>query len=525
MATIVEEEEYEIEIPDPLDPIIDPDGWRPSLTPTENKIFDDLALYILAAGEKGSGKSVGCLHLLVRHCYEENDALALVLAPQIRTGKEGALYDLQWVLDIWKNGNWKDRTQTERTDGGMGLQYTEPSLDPNTKDRILLIQNRHGGWSKVILISIPYAEVVEKRMKDLSPSFVYVSEITELESKAFFTYVSQQLGRRRGIEGPQQYVASCNPEGPSHWVYEVFFVDCMDADGNRDPDYSVYHVPIEENRKNLPDGYIERLMKLYKNPTDYARLIEGQWIDRPSGEAIFRIWFRPEFHVRPPANSEEYRRNFGLLPIKGYPLILGYDPGPANFSVHFEQMIPCKDKVIWIVFDELNYVGQRKPDFVIIPRVVDRMDYWNSVLGGTASFVHIADESAFTHLRSDGTYDATRIKALSKNRIKLRACPQRTKDLRNTVPIRVQMVISMFQDETLFISATCKKTKEMIELLVSEKANVEKYDEYAGLRPKRSPYLHPFDSMTYPIFFFQLNPAAFTLQTRAAPQVYRAGGN
>ncbi len=506
-------------------------GWCPDLNPTQQLIFDDLALYIIAYGEKGSGKSIGCYHALVRHCYEEDNALALLIAPQIRTGKIGALYDLEYVLDVWRNGNWADREQTVRSDAGMGLEYTSASLDPQTKDRCIWIGNRHGGWSQVILMSIPYAEVVEKRMKDLAPSFVLLSEITELENKKFFTFISQQLGRRRGIKGPQQYVCNCNPEGPSHWVYEVFWIDCVDQEtGIRDKNYSVYHVKIHENRHNLPPGYIERLEALYKDPLDRQRLLDGQWVDRPTGEAIFRQYFRKEIHVRGDAS-----KNIGLTPKKGFPVFIGYDPGPANFSVHFEQAIQTPNKTIWIIFDELNFVGQYMPDFQVVPRVMERMAHWNKILGG-ARFVHIGDEASFTHRRPDGTYDATRLLELSKKwlaahtehaalgPIRMRPCPKG----KESVPARVQMLINLFMDEALYVSAMCPKTVEMFRLIASDKpkeGKEMKYDQNVGLIPKRSAYIHPLDSASFPPFYVTMNSSQFALQTAPVDSgVFRAGG-
>lgn len=497
-------------------------GWEPRLNPTQKRGFDDPAKYILMYGEKGSGKSCGGLHALVRHCYEEEDALALIVAPSIRTGSVGGMSDLDWILDIWKNGNWADREQTTRADEGLeGFDYTEAKLDPNTKDRCIWIGNQYGGWSQVILVSIPYADVVEKRMKNLSPSFVYVEEITELDDKRFFTYVAQQVGRRRKIKGPQQYMASCNPEGPSHWVYQVWFVDCVDPEtGRRDPRYAVYHVPIAENKHNLPPDYVRDLKSLYTDPLDAERLLKGIWVDRPSGDAIFKTYFIPEIHVRPSLKSQEARRGIGLVPDKRFPIITSWDPGPVNYCVTFEQCIVGKDKSIWIVFDELNFVGQYKPDFAVVPEVLKKMDRWREMLGSQTQFIHISDESAFNQRRQDGSYDATRVTQLSNRRIRLRACPK----AKESVPSRVQMTIAMLLSETLIVSAQCPRTVQMLQLLESEKAKEGKYDPQAGLRPKRSVYLHPFDAFSYAPYYFQLHPSAFAGQVgETEARVYSAG--
>lgn len=501
-----------------------PAYWEPKLNPVQKRSYESIADYILMYGEKGSGKSTGGIHALIRHCYDEEDALALVVAPQIRSGKEGVFYELQLALDVWQNGN-KDK-DGGRIDGGMGLQFTEPTLDPQTKDRTLYIYNRHGGKSKVILISIPYAESVEKRMKGLSPSFVYIDEITELEGKAYFTYVGNQLGRRKSIRGPQQYYASCNPEGPSNWVYEVFFVDCVDPEtGKRDSKYDVFHIPVSENEHNLPAGYLDRLKRTIRDEIDRARLIEGRWVDRPAGDAIFKDYFRPDIHIRPTPGTEDYRSGGRLVPHRGFPIWVGYDPGPSNYCISFEQMIPVKDKnPIWIIFDELIYVGEHRPDFYIAQELLRRIDYWSSKVDGSCQFVHIADQSAFSHRRSDGNYDATRMRQLTNGRVTMRPFSPLESDSKGTVIARVQMMRAMFLNETLFISATCKRTAEAYRLLASEKQRPGVYDDLAGLKPRRSPYLHPFDSSSYPIYYSQMNQSVSVVnEASESSWSFRAG--
>ena len=514
--------EPDIPFPDEPPAETSSEPWAPKLNPTQQKVFDCTAKYVFAYGEKYSGKTIGCTHALVRHCYEEANALALIIAPAIRSGKEGVLADLAWILDIWRNGNWTDRTQTARADNGIGLSYTEAALDSNTKDRVVFIGNQHGGWSKVILVSMPYEEVVSKRMKAISPSFVYADEFTELGGPAYFTDVAMQVGRRRMVTGRQQYYASMNPEGPSHWAYKIMYEDCVDQKtGKRNPDYAVIHVPIVENIKNQPPGYVEGLYDLFKkDPTKEARLVRGEWIDRPSGDAIFKNDYRPEIHVRPALGTPEQLRGDKLLPIPGLPMIGSYDPGPANYSVHFLQMIPVRNRgPMWIVFDELNFVGEYTPDYVVVPKVMDLMDEWEHFAGVQVSWAHIAPDDAFNTMRQDGSYDATQMLKLSKNRIRFRPCPQP----KQSVPSRVSMVKNLFLSDSLFISAKCKKTQDMLRLLTSLKVKDGEYDEFVGLRPKRSPYIHPFDSMTYAPYYFQMNPSAFAINTGPTPGVFRAG--
>jgi len=486
-------------------------AWVPDLNPTQRKIFDDPSKFVLGHGEKGSGKTIGFAHKIIRHCYENSDALVLIITPSIRTGAEGVWHDLMTlIIPQWEEG--------------IGLEHSDAKLDPNTKDRHIWIGNMHGGWSKILLISIPFSTQVEDRVKGPAPSFVYVDELTNCDGKEYFTFIAAQLGRRRGIIGPQQYTASCNPKGPSHWVYQVFFVDCMNAEtGQRDADYSVYHVPISENIHRLPPGYYEQLGKIFKSdPIERRRLISGEWIDRPSGDAIFKDYWSVGIHLKGDAE-----RRVGIKPLPGYTIDVGHDPGPVNYSVHFEQMIPVEGgKTITIVFDELNYVETRTPYHKIVKDIIRRMNYWRQKCEYNFVYEHIADEAAFNQLRGDGKYDNAEIERLSidsetgRPRIRLKACPKGA----DSVPSRVRLVQSMLQEETLFVSALCPKTKDMLEHLISEKVPNGQYDKYAGLRPKRSRYIHPFDSMSYPIFYRTFGGGLqLTRSDIVEPQVYSFG--
>tara|TARA_R100000808_G_scaffold24814_1_gene58523 strand:- start:15041 stop:16561 length:1521 start_codon:yes stop_codon:yes gene_type:complete len=462
-------------------------GWHPKLNTTQAEIFEDPALFLLAYGEKGSGKTVGLLYKLVRHCYENKNAFALIVSPSIRTGKEGVLFDLEnMVLPDWGDG--------------IGLEYTTSKLDPNTKDRHLWIANRFGGWSKVLLVSIPFAEAVEPRIKGMSPSFVYVDELTHCKGREYFVFVAAQLGRRRDITGPQQYTASCNPDGPSHWVYKVFMEESIDSEsGEMNSEYSVHHVPIKENAKNLPDQYVKQLEQILKSdPVEYRRLIDGEWVDRPTGEAMFSEYYQPEIHVK-----GDYANCTGIHPAPGNPIIVGYDLGQVNSSVTFMQMIPTHQGNIWTVFDEIDYIGEKILYKRLAGEIVDRLDYWSNLKGYDFKAQHISDSSAINqwHPGGQGSYDAWDMERFSDGRIKMIGCPKG----KGSVEARVRLLTAkLFQDE-IYVSALCKNTTEMLLHLESDKKD--------AMRPKRSKWIHKFDSLSYPLLKLELNDNLSALNT------------
>lgn len=474
-------------------------GWWPDLNATQVPIFNDAALFMLVCGEKGSGKSWACAHKTIRHCYENFNALQLIVAPSARIGSEGVWTDLDTrILPEWKRG--------------IGLEYTAARLDPMTKDRHRWIANMHGGWSKLLLVSIPYGTMVDSRVRGIVPSSAYVEELTNCDSEEYLTRIASQLGRKHGIQGPQQFVASCNPKGKKHWVYRKWFVENVS-----DPRWKAYHVPIKENLSRLPEQYFATLKSIWRtDPVEYERLIKGIWIDRPSGTAIFRIYFSHAAHVMGNPLTGE-----GLIPDTRYPIIVGYDPGPVNFCVTFMQLVPTLDKgPVYIVFDEINLVGQPMAFEKVVERIVEKMDQWNKRLDKNMQYEHIAPQDAFSHIRPSGSVDAKVIQNAAKGRIRLKACPRNN----NSVPSRVRMTATLLQTGNLFISATCKGTIDMFDNLEAEKVKEDDFDPLSGFMPKRSPFLHPFDSLSYPIYYYAAHPSRANLTPqKIAPAVYRGG--
>lgn len=497
--------------------------WNPDLNPTQKLIFDDAAKVVLGAGEKGSGKSIGFGHKIIRHAYENANALVLVISPSMRTGNEGIWFDLETlILPQWK--------------AGIGLEYTASMLDPNTKDRHRWVANRFGGWSKILLMSIPYAQAVQSRVKGPAPSMVYVDELTNCNGKEYYTYPFLQLGRRRGPtwptpeevkngakSSPQQYCASCNPEGPTHWVYQTFYVDCVDQEtGERDPQFSVYHVPIAENVHRLPVGYIEGITAALKgDETERRRLIYGEWIDRQTGDGMFVEHYNPRIHV-----IGDALKGTGLKPNPNYPIIISYDIGPMWPSITFEQLVPTEKKKLWLIFDEVDRHGVRTLYKTLAKEVIERMKYWNTLLGRPLAYMHITDESATNQWRAggDGSYDAWEFEKeynaaidsfggdSTMRDIKLLGCPKGP----GSVEARVRMLQAKLYLEELFVSATCHGTKDMLANLQADTSDPSK--------PRRSKYVHRFDSVTYGMFKIEMGGQINHLQAkRVAPTLIRCG--
>lgn len=524
-------------------------GWHPRLGPEQTKIFNSPARFILAHGEKGSGKTMGLLHKMVRHCYENQNALGLILVRVKAMATKGGAWDklTTMILPAWRDGNRDKRGNL--LDEGLGIQFSEVKFDAQHNE-FIWVENRFGGWSMIVLISAPHPHQLRERIRGYEPSFVLVDELTSCPTDDYFVAVSAQVGRRPGIEGLQQYTAACNPEGPSHWVYNKWFVEPYDAKTDIwDEDFAHFHVPIAENRENLPDGYIESLEKVYRgDPIERARMMNGEWIDRPSGDAIFRDVWIPQLAVKPSPDSLA-----SILPLGGYPIIVGMDPGSANNAFPFLQFVPLPSGEFgWLAFDEIVLVRKRIRYDVLIPTVLRRVKFWTDIIrkneppelrymrerpyvenGNVAPLlrvpvVYISDNSAFNQFRAaSGSYDVLEIQKIADKwtpklgleKVRVKQAPK----FKGSVPARVRLVMDLLSQERFIVSARCKKIIEMFNKLESEKVEAGKpFEPELALTPRRSDHLHVFDALSYPIITQSLQPGLLAATSSERTQSFVA---
>lgn len=504
-------------------------GWWPRLNePGQREMFEESeATCIVAVGPKASSKSIGALDRIARHCYEENNALVLIIGITQRVASEGAGFDLvDLVLPKWRDGNrepimLRDKRGNlvpnpragELMDEGIGLEFTQWKLDPVTKDRHLWIANRHGGWSKVLLVSIQHASEVQKKLFGIQPSLVYVEELMNCDGPEYFSVPFAQLGRRRGIVGPQVWMATMNTESTKHWTYKLLYEDCVVQSGGRrwpkDPvkpgimrsrEWAVIYIWFEENEHNLLPGYRERLLTAYKaDPILRQRMLEAKWLDYPDGEAIFKNHYSDARHLH--GNIE---RGVGLMPVKDFPIVIGYDPGQVHTGISLTQCIPVgRDEYLWTLFDELCYFGERIPYQRLSRWLLEKMLYWNKRVDHQFDFRHIAGDDAVTVFQPNrGSTTARDIEDYSKQiiadnperfagiqPIRIIGCPKPA----GSVEQRTGLVMDLLETNRLAISATCDWHRTMFLQLVAAKD--------APMQPARGKYLHAFDSLSYPIYY------------------------
>ena len=491
--------------PDHAPADVSDDGWWPDMSKTGRKIFDSDKPYILVHGERGSSKTTQVLHKVIRHCYENNNALAVICVITRTSATEGGAWEKLYVecLPQWK--------------AGIGLEYVGPKMD-DARNCYIWVGNSSGGWSKILLRSMLHAEQIEARIKGIEPSLFFFDELTETDDEGYFTYPIKQLGRRPGI-ALQPFIACCNPsnQGQDHWVYKRFF-PWTDEDGKfHEPgdDYTTFHLPMRENKwlpKDKKANYIKRLMEASRNdPTALERDILGKWVKRKSGNGIFATQWSRETHM-----AGDPKKDTRILPDVRFPLEIGYDIGSANTAISFTQLISTVTGQLWTVFDEVVLINKRVPIFQIAPMVLGKMNFWCARMEHKFVINHISDSAAFNQVRTDGSYDARDFEAqcyrLLKTgafpslahipAIKMNAAPKGA----GSVPGRARMTMAKLQSNQLLISSSCAKHIEMFEQLECEKEIQGNYKATLPFTPKKTAagHIHVFDSMSYPMWFYEM---------------------
>ena len=486
--------------PPPPTPVKDA-TWSPELNPIQQQIFDCEVRNVLAWGEKGSGKSVAMIHRMVRHVFDNENALGIILTPIRSMSQDGGAWHklLNDILPQWERG--------------LGLQWKRGN--DKQQNELVWVQNRFGAWSMIKETSAPHPEQLRERFPGREPSCVFVDELTFTNSQEYFTAISAQLGRRPKVTGVQQYLAACNPAGPTHWVFETWFVRAYDEEkGDWNPNFKQIHVPLSDNAKNLPPDYIPNLKDTYRHDSiESARLLDGQWVDRPSGESIFLGLYNPIVHVKPLDERMHPSTTQRLCAHKDYPIIIGWDPGQSFGAWVFLQSLPIDGRRKWVVIDEISILRKKIFYPAQAPLVQRRVRFWRDTAGAEVPIVIISDEAAHNVFRSaTGSYDALDMeRAWEASRrlynlepIKIRAAPKDG----GSVRARIETVQKLLADEDIIVSSGCVNINKMFLGLESERQKSgAPFDPKLAFTPRRSDHIHLWDALSYPIFTASVQPS------------------
>ncbi len=162
-----------------------------------------------------------------------------------------------------------------------------------------------------------------------------LDEANENEDREIVDKLRYRLRQKISIGGveiapPYAGLLSFNPPPKTHWLYEI----------SQEPDVEDFQFKTWENKKNLPDGYIEDLIRTLP-PWEQKRLIDGDWGIEVKGKPV--IWGFTE--------ADNVRK---LTPIPGLPVIRTWDWGYNHPCCKLAQFDPFAGKTgRYMVFREL----------------------------------------------------------------------------------------------------------------------------------------------------------------------------
>lgn len=487
---------------------------NPKYTEAGRELFFAKEPYLLAHSEKGGGKTYAGLDKAVNHCFEYSGALAIICVRTMsQANKGGAWNKLQEeVLPLWRKNK--------------GLENL-PVMQDKQKNELIWIRARDGKWSQIVLISAPFGSILRGTLPGYEPSFVLVDELTECDSDVYFLGFAAQLKRRPAVPShAHQFVGPCNPKGPSNWVYKIWFEDAYDPDtGLWDTDYRAIRFSLKGNMQNMHAGYDTHLKKIYRNkPIEALRLIEGEWIDRPSGDALFGDLYSVTDHVRPLTDDGKPHPTQRLLPSRTHPTVIGIDSGGSYHAFPFMQWLPVDGEMKWVIYDEIVLLRRKLSYKRIVPLVMRRLKFWKDMEPEFGGYIGVSDDSAFNQFRAGtGSFDVTQMtkewrlyidqwqaekgEPMGLEPITIRGAPK----FAGSVAARVRLLQEALANNQILVSAGCKHTQKMLLLIESKKQPKDKpYDDDLALAVERSDHIHIFDAITYVMLMGQMYPARLT---------------
>jgi hypothetical protein len=450
----------------------------------------------------------GVGHKLIRHAWSFHNARVLIVTGVKRQATAGGIWS-KLINDILPE--WKANLE--------GFSYSEPRQTAE-KDTICEITNKFGTTSILHLISIPHGSSLQNRIKGVEMSAVFVDELTDIGGDEYFHALFEQIGRLAHIPiSDQFYIGACNPAGPSHWVHKMFwgYTDDEGTFHEPFPDSVAIHHPISGNPSPRAQEYYQRVVvpSTKSDPIQFQRMVQGIWIDRPSGESIFGSDYVPEIHLCGDALSVPH-------PNPNFPLDVGYDLGDVNHAVVWLQQRFTKDKTIWVVLDELVSTGKKLSMEDLTPRILATMQFWCEQEEKSLTFTHISDKAAFDRYRSaSGSYDNKQVEEISRKLLAnysylkqpIRMLPCSKPD--GSVAGRIKLLRGLLSRQEILISARCKHVIAALTLLESKKG-----DPFV---PVRSEHLHVYDALTYPLFYHNLEGPSVEQTPGITPTVSKFG--
>ena len=362
--------------------------------PTIGRFMESKSFGRIIAGPIGSGKTTGCILDLFAKSIGQAKApdgkrytRFAVVRQTLKQLKDTVVKDCETILATPGLGKWKvSESVFHLVFEDVVSEWVFIPLEDATDQARLLSMQLTGAW---------LSEAIEMNLDILTP-------------------VSGRLGRypagARGTPSWSGIIADTNmPTEMTPWA--TFMT-------NLPPDWQLFHQPSglspaaenlshllqTEESKKFPEGhpqreaqgrkYYERFIETWGIDHDWVkRYVKAEYGNDPSGAAVFKESFRPDFHIVA-----------DTLPIPGYPLLVGQDFGRNPWSLicqmdHMGRLLVHKEVAATNVGLD-KHVKER-----LIPTLVNQFTGYRLVLIGDPSGVakgNVSEESMFDALKRLG---------------------------------------------------------------------------------------------------------------------------
>lgn len=284
-------------------------------------------------GARGVGKTTSCALEAIRHIWHNAGGKAIFIRKTEVSSSDttnetlntvfanlGELYQetTTSLFKSWNNG------RTIRVPSLLAVDEFNrvlPNLKTKGEIQAWLDSTGDAMCGYIEQRGLPSAKISEGKLRGLECSMLLLVE-ADLLTETDFAMSSACL-RWKGYGGKfiedLSLIVDTNPPGPRHWIA----VKEEETKRGEHPGYQFWHIATSENSHNLPKGYVDGLIEVYKrNPAMLERMVYGRYADAFLGSPVYYN-FDQTIHV-----GED------LAWPEGAYLIRGWDFGTVNSVVY-----------------------------------------------------------------------------------------------------------------------------------------------------------------------------------------------
>lgn len=494
--------------------------WRPRLFPKQEEILLDKHKILLVCGPRFSGKSIGIAHSFIMCAWETWEAnLAVVVSSyKVATGG-GSWADVEIAAREWAEAGIEseygvtfDIVSSDPTTGRPGSKLQKESRTP-----MLEIRNKFGNISTIRLISIDNENEIEEKTKSGRFQKIWLVELSNFKSRKIVTCFYPLL--RTGLthihsnpdhvgyfaEDRYQLISDTNPapDGKQSWIYQWFYEgNCEGVPAKDLPSVeafkkkkAVLEIFIEDNIYLDSEKKSELIGLFAGDPVDYQRFVEGIWPDGTLDKAaMFGDVFTEQLIIEGQIEVSELTET----------LITGWDVGPVNKAFALLERRIESGKTMWMLLDEVVYVGNSIPldEFVyeVMSKLMEINDFYKKLRPNFKGFKfdHWSDTSSWNLNGGDDTgTEAVEIYNLSNRQIELQPVEKAAK----SVEVGCSIIRRLMREERFFTGSNCPQAKESFQ-------KIKRSSKAGKTLDPGDKYKHILDSVRYAIFSWEMQEMA-----------------